>query len=385
MADNAGPAAIALGIVATGVGIVAVNHMVSKPGESWYDRIRAKLASKGEEPSALPEKAARSRTVPPAFPTSGPRGSRRPVQPQAPGYYQLPRRPFIPPYRTPSAAAPLAVTPEMVRQIAEQLNAVFGTNLRTDGIINPDVQQVIKQVQAELGLPQTGFPDARLLSALGAAHKAHHRKMAKPATSSLSEATNVISKTFGGPASTPSTGPDEGVKKAQALLNAYFKDHILDENGIMSPKTIGAIIEFQKALGLPTTGKVDDKTYDMLVRLTSEGGSLFEGSGSWLPLRPTHLTGAPVGGAGGDWKSETEKLGHAAQDVIDKAISESDPKTLTGLSRALKAAGFAQAAAATAPKTGAGTTATTGGPGYFPDPFFGWYGSWADPYTFGRW
>jgi peptidoglycan hydrolase-like protein with peptidoglycan-binding domain len=391
MSDNAGPAAVALGIVATGVGIVAVNHMISKPGESWYDRIKHKLTSRGdEEAPALPERttpeahedrraAPPARRVPQPPPTLGPR---RPTQ--VPSMTaQIPRRPILP--RGGPVAPPLTVTPEMVREAARQINAVFGTSLRADGIISPEMQQIVKQVQQQAGLPATGYPDARLISALGTlfarAGRAHPGGQTKPAAKPtvIADAANMISKTFGGPASTASTGPDEGVKKAQQLLNAYFKGHILDEDGIMGPKTIGAITEFQQALGLPTTGKMDDKTHDMLVRLTSESGSLLHDIGSWFGHAGDHATGAGSPG----WATETIKLGQAAQAVIDRAISENDPRTLTGLSRALKAAGFPQAAAATAPKSGA--TATTGGPGYFPDPFFGWYGSWADPYTFGPW
>lgn len=49
------------------------------------------------------------------------------------------------------------------------------------------------------------------------------------------------------------------VEKAQHALNAIY-GNLLEEDGLMGPKTVDVIQMFQKEQGLPTTGVMDDRT-----------------------------------------------------------------------------------------------------------------------------
>jgi len=207
-----------------------------------------------------------------------------------------------------------------------------------------------------------------------------------------STVTNLVSKTFGGPPSSPVTKPggaDKGVQDAQKMLNTFFQGHVIDEDGKIGPHTIDAIKQFQAAQKLPVTGIIDGTTHDFLVQISTPlpvsqtkvgeapyshliehadrsipdwWGAAREFGSYWLLPPPisyarqmaqahavedsrTH-TGYWAGAAGGDWKAETAPLGKAAQDVLSHAISEGDPKTLRALSKALSAAGFPSAASA---------------------------------------
>lgn len=246
----------------------------------------------------------------------------------------------------------------MVKEVARQLNATFGTNLRVDGIITTEMQRTIKSVQQQLGMAPTGFPDGRLIAQLG--------KIARDTAKApvMTDVAKVISKTFGGPPSSPKTGPDEGVKKTQQMLNSYFKSHALSEDGYLGPLTTGAIKEFQKAEGLQDTGSMDDATHDLLVKRASDGAP-------WLSPR----TGAS---GGDDWKAETQDLPQFSQDVLGKIISsEANSRTLKSVGKILGAAGYPKAAAVVLAKAG-GASATSG---FFPDPYYGYY-----PLTHGpRW
>lgn len=369
MAEESTTGAIALGLVATGVGIFAINYAMSDPGKSWFDQIKNKLSSKGEEPHALSpgRPSADERRALPA---------RRTTPAQPPVQIGPPRAPRAPVVRAPVARAPIArspmppqsISPEMVKNAARLLNAVFGMNLRADGIITTEMQQAIKSAQQQMGLQPTGFPDAKFLALFRA------RNVPVPKSSATDDATKIISKTFGGPPSTPATGPDAGVKKTQQMLNSYFKSHVLGEDGYLDLLTTGAIKEFQKAEGLQDTGTVDDKTHDLLVKRVTEGLSSLSDAGSWFP----HKTGAA---GGDDWKSETQDLPQFSQDVLGKIISsETNVRTLKSVGKVLGAAGYPKAAAAVLAKAGAAPVTS----GFFPDPYYGLYPLahgpwWADP------
>jgi peptidoglycan hydrolase-like protein with peptidoglycan-binding domain len=103
---------------------------------------------------------------------------------------------------------------------------------------------------------------------------------AKP--SLMTDAVKVISKTFGGPPSTPGTGPDEGVKKNQQMLNSYFGSHVLNVDGYAEQLTTGAIKEFQKAEGLEATGTMDSTTHDLLVKRAGEVSASSPKAGFYL-------------------------------------------------------------------------------------------------------
>jgi peptidoglycan hydrolase-like protein with peptidoglycan-binding domain len=364
MAEEDTTGAIVLGLLVAGVGVLAVDQAFSDPGTSMFDKIKAKLASRENLPETTP-RPRRDRGLP--------AGAQVRTAPAASSTQMGPPLPRVAP-RAPqarSATPPVSVTPDVVSQIAARLN------LRTNGLITPEMQQAIKGLQAQLGLPQTGFPDARVLQQLGiGVHAAPARtRLSAPATPTK-EAANVVSKTFGGPPSTPATGPDEGLRKTQQMLNAYFKGHVIEEDGIAGPHTTGAITEFQKAEGLEPTGRMDSATHDLLAKRTSGGDSPSPGGIlSWL-----HKTGV----GDGDWKAETQSLGQFDQDVIAKVISsESNQGIVKRVGKMLGDAGFPKAAAAVLVK--AGGTATTGF-GYFSDPYFGWspeaYGAYG---AYGPW
>lgn len=362
MAEESTTGAIALGLVVASVGIFAIDHAMSDPGKSWFDQIKSKLSSKGEEPHVLPpERSSR-------FPAATPPADERRAPPVRRGALTHPPIQIGPPRapRTPIARAPIArlpatppqtISPEMVKEAARRLNAVFGTNFRVDGITTTEMQRTIKSVQQQFGWSPTGFPDAKLLAQLGRIM----RDAAQPGV--VTDAAKVISKTFGGPPSTPATGPDEGVKKTQQMLNSYFKNHVLSEDGYLGPLTTGAIKEFQKAEGLQDTGSMDDKTHDLLVKRANDGAP-------WL----SHKTGAA---GGNDWKAETQSLPQFSQDVLGKIVSsETNPRTLKSVGKILGAAGYPKTAAAVLAKAG-GASATSG---FFPDPYYGYY-----PLLYGPW
>lgn len=239
----------------------------------------------------------------------------------------------------PTGPAPLVVTPALVNQVAAQLNQLLHTNLPSNGLVTEDMKQALMALQRQLGISPTGFPDQKTLQGLRTA-LTHGVAKAKKATP-IADAGNFVSKAFGGPPSSPSTGPDEGVRKAQQMLNTFFGHHVVDENGMMDSVMAGIITEFQTAQGLPKTGTIDSKTHDLLENLTSQGAALF-----------SHRTGADSG----DWKTETQSLGSAAQDIIAKVISEGNSRTMLSVSKLLKAAGFSQAAAATSAPSGSATS-----------------------------
>jgi peptidoglycan hydrolase-like protein with peptidoglycan-binding domain len=328
-----------------------------------------------------------------------------------------------------------------------RLNQVLHTNLRVNGIITTEMNQALRRAQAQLGLPQTGYPDAQTLQKLGLGTGVGGAKTSQtrtaPITSSsktspVTEVTKVISKTFGGPPGALATGPDEGMRKAQHMLNLYFGGSLLAENGIAGPETVEKIGAFQDALGLPRTGTVNQKTYDILESAVRQSGApaaqvsaqmtsrLKEAimrlngllhtsipvTGTTSPelsqaivrfqelaslpqtgmLDPATLdklrektshgvqedvSGYFVGVDAGDWKSETQGLPQFSQDVLSKIIAtETNQRTLKSVGKVLGDAGYPKAAAAVLAKAG-GAAATTG---YFPDPHYGVY-----PFAHGPW
>jgi hypothetical protein len=291
-----------------------------------------------------------------------------------------------------------------VKQITARLNVMLGTKLRESGVITPELQQAIKQVQAQLGLPQTGFPDARMLQQLGIRGRRGAPRI-PPSNTIASDAAKVVSKTFGGPPSTPATGPDEGVRKTQVMLNSYFKNHALDEDGRLGPYTTEAIQKFQHAEGLDVTGNADSKTHDLLVKKTHDlhqgvfateaqqaqqsaaamQAQLQSAFGAVSTIsHAVDATGAYVTGVdASDWKTETQDLGQPSQDVIAKIIAtETNKNTLKSVSKALGAAGYPKAASAVLASKAGGAAATTG---FFPYGFYPLAESpwWADSY--GQW
>jgi len=348
--------AIVLGVVGSAVGVFAIDYWMSDPGESWLEQITASFGSKGaaegSSASALPAKRpARQLGSKPAIP---PPGFQRQGGVRQPSATPPARHPVTPAMPQGLSHIPPSITSDMVREVASRLNGLLHLNLPTTGVITTEMTQAIKQLQQQQGVSPTGLPDARLLHQLQAAASqalpvarkaaAQVAPQIQKAAPLATQAANFISKTFGGPPSSHFTGPDEGVRKAQKMLNDFYKNHALDEDGIMGAYTSDALKKFQAAQGLPVTGAIDSATHDAL----EKGG----GPGFWDKLtsfahgdQKTGLSMSYWAGAD-DWKSETQSLGSAGQDVISKAIAEGDLRTLKSLSRTLTAAGFPQTAAA---------------------------------------
>lgn len=338
MADTSG--AIVLGLLGATASVFAIDYLMSEPGDSWFDQVKDKFSSSDgtATPSSFPHKKhARKLGSKPVIPPPGHPSLTTPSSAASQqAYAHAPSFGSVP---VPAGRGPSTITPDMVREAAARLNALLHLNLPTTGVLTTELTRAIKQLQQQYGLTPTGLPDAKVLKQLRKQKSVFSSDLQKAAAPLATQATNFISKTFGGPPSSQSTGPDEGVRKAQKALNDVLKSH-LNPDGIMGPLTSAALKQFQAVKGLSVTGKIDTATHDALDNLAS--GS--DGSGSWLTemSHAFHLTGA----GGADWKSEVSSLGQAGQDIIAKAISEGDSRTLHSLSHALQAAGFSQAAAA---------------------------------------
>jgi len=249
----------------------------------------------------------------------------------------------------------------MVNQIAAKINSMLHTNLPANGLITEDMKRALMSLQSQLGLQPSGFPDDKTLRALGvaldqfghqgqaAAHQGQAVVRSVAKATPIADAGNFISKTFGGPPSSHATGPDEGVRKVQHMLNTFFGHQVINEDGIMGPPTSGLLSEFQKAQSLPSTGVINSKTQDALEKAVSSGLSA-------LDEVFAHRTGADSGVS--TWKTETQSLGDAAQNIISKVMSEGDARKIQPLSKMLKLAGFP--VTATAVSSAHGATATTG-------------------------
>jgi len=224
-----------------------------------------------------------------------------------------------------------------------------------------DLPNVLKEFQYEQGLPVTGIPNPQTLVRLQKKVAEFISKRApgrsplhQPASNVKSTATNFISKTFGGPPSSPKTSfgdADFGVQTAQRMLNIFFQGHVIEEDGKMGPRTKEALLQFQQAQKLPLTGVIDNKTHDFLVQIATPLTTDPLAEAKRAASASTTRTGAMYVGAG-DWKAETAALGKAAQNIISHAMSDRDPKTQASLSSTLSAAGFSKAAAAVSQKHG---------------------------------
>jgi hypothetical protein len=76
------------------------------------------------------------------------------------------------------------------------------------------------------------------------------------------------------------------VEKAQRALNTIYGG-LLEEDGVMGPKTVDAIQMFQKDRGLPATGVADDRTSAALEAAAQERAQIPQADGSfWDWERP---------------------------------------------------------------------------------------------------
>jgi len=376
MADDSG-SGIVLGIIGAAVGVVVADYAISDSGDSWVDKVLAKFKSHEPLEEKAPTTPARrpapdSRVRLQVMPHVQPRMMPPHVQPHVQAQVVPPQvhAQIAPPsaYRQPAYRQPVqrqpavrrpvpqAVTPDMVNEVIIRINDLFQLRIPAVGLVTADVKQAVAGVQKQLGLQPTGFPDARLLQQLRIIGTLPERapmqvqqqaQVKTPVAPATTQVTNFLSKTFGGPPSSPATGADEGVRKTQRLLNQYFKRNVLVEDGILWTHTTGAIKEFQQVEGLPVTGIMDDKTHDLLEKILTDR----EGQPDWW--QSIYRTGAADSSSkDAAWLTETKELGPAAQAVISKAITEANPRTLQSLNKVFSSAGFPQAAAAVSAKAG---------------------------------
>ncbi|HYX20830.1 MAG TPA: peptidoglycan-binding domain-containing protein [Thermoanaerobaculia bacterium] len=85
---------------------------------------------------------------------------------------------------------------------------------------------------------------------------------------------------FGGGTGRPNFAERWRVSRAQQSLNALY-GNLLEEDGVMGPKTVDVIQMFQKERGLPTTGVVDDRTQAALESAGSQPAPSGDDWWSW--------------------------------------------------------------------------------------------------------
>jgi peptidoglycan hydrolase-like protein with peptidoglycan-binding domain len=361
MSDVAG--GIVVGLLGTAVGVVAVDYAFSEPGNSWVSKLSSSLLP-SDKHLALSPASTPTPSHARLHPSSG-SGSGR-IASVAPPVSRPSSMPSTRP--APSAShAPLTVTPDLVNRVATALNQQLQTKLPANGLITEDMKHALASLQQQLGISPTGFPDPKTLSALGVQlHPHDFGHVAQAAARSVAKATpvadvgNFISKTFGGPPSTRMTGPDEGVRKTQHLLNTFFGHKVVDEDGLMG-STLGSFTKkFQEMQGLKATGVLDSKTQTLINNLDfSSTAKARTGSYSIVGAAGAGGTGSSSGSSGvATWTSETQSLGVAAQNIIRHAMSEGKAQRLASLSKLLKAAGFPVTATAVATSHGGATVAS---------------------------
>jgi peptidoglycan hydrolase-like protein with peptidoglycan-binding domain len=138
-----------------------------------------------------------------------------------------------------------------VLEVEKALKADGFSPGNVDGVIDLGTRNAIREFQKANGLKVTGFVNRRTLGELD---KVLARK---PFSGEKKEG-----KKEGNPVQLPQKRADR-VKSAQAALKkAGFEPGPID--GVLGPKTIKALKEFQKAKGLVSDGKLGDKTWGAL-------------------------------------------------------------------------------------------------------------------------
>lgn len=321
--------AILLGVLGCGVAVFAVDYAMSEPGESWLDQIKVKLSS---ESHSVPQGEGRRRTPTPK--RTGP---------------------------APQRSSPRALQQPQGPQMRPQPQSPYGDHEARQSFMP-------KPKKDPFPLPPQTWQTPSVRRPMGDLGQASHVDEVK------ATATNLISKTFGGPPSSPKTksgGADLGVQDIQRMLNTFFQGHVIEEDGKMGSLTKDAIVQFQQAQKLAATGIVDQKTHDFLVQIAAPlttdplAQAKRAASASMTRTGASYWTGA----ASGDWRAETAPLGKAAQNIIAHAMNDKDPQTQASLASALSAAGFSKASTAVAKKHGAAalpppSTSQDFGPGF---------------------
>jgi len=119
----------------------------------------------------------------------------------------------------------------------------LGFQVKVDGAFGPQTEQAVKAFQQQAGLPVTGKVDAATWKALDA------------------KVQELPQAHTGAPVGPGDKGP--AVEELQQLLDKNAGEQ-LDVDGLYGNSTRDAVARFQKAAGLPETGKMDSATWAAL-------------------------------------------------------------------------------------------------------------------------
>jgi hypothetical protein len=169
MSDGSG---IALGIVGTAAGIVAVDYLYSEPGESWVAQLFSLFESKADP--APPKQITRAyrESLAPIV-----RQQRQPLQAppqqhalesraeQSSSEQQRSRRRAVV-HATDSPAAGHVTDSLFTKEVAVRLNALLHLHLPTDGSGGAQLHQAVRSVQQQLKVSPTGVIDMAFVQLL---------------------------------------------------------------------------------------------------------------------------------------------------------------------------------------------------------------------------
>ncbi|HYB23850.1 MAG TPA: peptidoglycan-binding domain-containing protein [Solirubrobacteraceae bacterium] len=381
---------VVLGLLGTAVGVFIVDHAMSEPGESWFDKLtgRGPEQAEPERREALPEHPEEHREAPP----SG----------ESPGFFEMLSRGLR--GLVPSGAAPSgrAASPDVVREVQVRLNSLglgalqahglipadVQLPLAVDGILGRDTARVLAAAQQQLGVPVTGSLDEATLGALrqktGAVRVPAARPPARPAARvpALPPRRPVTYR--------PAPSPEQVARRTFHIgqevhgrvgANVYDEhgaliDLIVDESPLyihgqarMLPNHVLAWqVEGEHPGVFAWIGAMDLRAGRSQATTHPQCPAGY-GWDSWsnrCVLIDIHMrqqaSAMRTGADAGDWKSEAASLGDAAVNVIQHALDqETKPRVLLGLSRALDAASLPITSAAVKAKAAALSPATKTG------------------------
>jgi peptidoglycan hydrolase-like protein with peptidoglycan-binding domain len=135
----------------------------------------------------------------------------------------------------------------VLEKVQETLSRLGHYSGPVDGLSGPQTRAAILVYQKQIGLPETGTVNERLLGELlGAAAVPTAAPLPQPARSDAEILTASV------------RAPDPVVSQVQAGLRAFGNDNI-KVDGVIGPATTAAIKEFQTLFGLDVSGTIDDE------------------------------------------------------------------------------------------------------------------------------
>lgn len=397
--DSAG-SVVFLGLLGTGVGVLAIDHAFSDPGLSMIDRFFGMFSSKKPEVASAP-------ATTPALPAGG----------KMPDWLSHALPSWMQPGATqaPVAAAPLypaaGFDPHTVSEVQQRLDALNLPELRSrldalklpsipswvplplkvDGVFGDRTKAVLKALQGALGLSPTGLPDPQTLQvlrdpniltalqhALGTTAKTtaapkrratvqSHSLSAPPVNVPLSQSQPPVTYSpYPMPSSLPLGGAQPGgyASMPQPRQQPTARPGSAPQYGSPSqygPPSYGPPPQpHPQTFGIPGLGSATPAPW--LLELGQElglvrtGAAPAPGSSPGVIALPAPLPAAVA--------AETAQLGPSAQAVISHAISsETDQATLLDLAGKLAASNMPKAAQAMSAKVTWSATRTGWGGG----------------------